>query len=195
MCAADRWHVRHCFELSALCSLSATARSAIQQRVAVVDPWQYDAAGNSLRRSLYSQMFTHVSQGTSVVVCTYWRQLRRDCQSACGCRWSRRGSSAETRLIGWYLRHQLWRPCQPNAAGQAWCSESWPQTCWRSATSHSTGTRCELLSCVGWDVEERAHCRTCWAQWQVVCRRVNLWYATFTRADNTANRRRVWYEK
>jgi len=86
--------------LSSLQLLYDCNRSAIQQRVAIVDPWQDDAAGNGLCR--FSSLCLRTCRRARVwYSCTPWRQLRcRGCQSACGCRWSRRGTSAETRLSG-----------------------------------------------------------------------------------------------
>ena len=53
--------------LSSLRLLADCNRSPIQQRVAVVDSWWDGAAGNGLRR-FSNQVFTHLSQGASVVV-------------------------------------------------------------------------------------------------------------------------------
>ena len=53
--------------LNSLQLLDDCNRRAIQQRVAVVDSCQDDAAGNGLCH-FSSQVFTHMWQGTSVVV-------------------------------------------------------------------------------------------------------------------------------
>jgi len=85
--------------LSSLQLLDDWNRSAIQQRVAAVDSWWDDAAGNGLCHfSSQIDVYARVA-GHECGSCTPWRQLWHGCQSTCGCQWSRRGTSAEMRLV------------------------------------------------------------------------------------------------
>jgi len=90
------WHMTGDIVLSSLQLLDNWNRSAIQQRVAVVDSCQDDAAGNGLCH-FSSQVFTHMWQGTSVVVAR--PDDSSDVDFKAGCQWSHRGTSAEMRLV------------------------------------------------------------------------------------------------
>jgi len=108
--------------------------------------------------------------------CAPWRQLplRRGCQSASGCRWSRRGTSAETRLPGIRpMTSELLACCRPFR---------WNQV--RTAVVHRLRRTLKSRRGVG-----RIECNDkLYVIGEFVVRDT-------VRADETANRRRVCYEK